>query len=120
MFGSYCSSFKSIVRADINDVYADFYKITSISHPLLIYDSVEYHIPYHKNSFFSDHVGNIMTYFNREDPRGRPFTKFQQFNISINIIFLSHKNYFIGKAKLYSKLNMIRSIIYHLNWSYRT
>ena len=63
-------------------------------------DPVEFHIPYQKNSMsFPDHVENILTHVEREYLWGRPFTKFQQFDLSIRIIIPHYKNYLIVKAK---------------------
>ena len=84
MFGSDCSYFKSFVRASINDVYTALYNIMSIVHPLLVDDLMECHISFQNNSMsFPDRVENILTYVERKDLIGRPFTKFQKFDLSI-------------------------------------
>ena len=51
-----------------------------------------------------DHVDNIMTYVEREDMQGRPFIKFQQFDLFIGIMTTCYKNSFIGKAKYCFKI----------------
>ena len=93
----------------------------SLVHPLLMAESLECHIPYQKNPMsLPVNFYNILTHFERGYLRGCLFTKFQQFDLYIGIIMPCYKNSFIGKAKIATKMNTISSIIYHLNWSYRT
>ena len=67
------------IRESKNDDYTSLYNIKRLVHPLIMYDSLEFQIPYHKNAMYlPDNVGNIMTFIERENLRECPFTKFQQ------------------------------------------
>ena len=102
MFGPECYYFKSIFREAINNGFISLYNIMRIDHQLLVNYSVECHIPSQKKAmYFSDNVDNIMIYIEREVPRDRQFTKFQQFDIAIIIITTFYKNYFMVKANNY-------------------
>ena len=63
MFGTECSSFRLIIRADRNNGYTALYNIMLLVYPLLMDESVEFHIPYQKKIIsFPDNVDNIMNY----------------------------------------------------------
>ena len=100
ILGPECYSFNYIARATINILYTALYNITRLVHQIPMDDSVQFHITYQKKSIsFPDHIDNILTCVEIEDMRGRPFTKFNIFDISISIILASYKISFVGKAK---------------------
>ena len=100
MFGSKCSYLKLLVREFKNYDYTSLYHIKRLVHPLIMYDPLEFQIPYHKNAMsLPDNVDNIMTFIERENLRGCPFTKFQQFDLDTRKMSPYYKNYFIGKAR---------------------
>ena len=70
-----------------------------------MYELIGFQIPYKKNSiYFPDNVDNILTYVERDDLQGRPFKKFQQFDLPISIILPCYKNSFVGAANYCFKI----------------